>query len=62
MCYINKLALPCLMIFGIKKYNFDPYNAFLAIATHIPQQLKSAFVLQGHIYAQSWVDYLQTVI
>ncbi len=50
------------MIFGIKKYNFDPYNAFLAIATNIPQRLKSVFVLQGHIYAQSWVDYLQTVI
>ncbi len=24
-----------LMIFGIKKYNFDPYNVLLAIATNI---------------------------
>ncbi len=29
--------------------NFDPYNVFLAIATNIPQQLKTGFVLQGHI-------------
>ncbi len=41
-----------LMIFGIKEkiYNFDPYNVFLAIATNIPQRLKTGFVLQGHIY------------
>ncbi len=31
-------------------YNFDPYNVFLVIATNIPQRLKTAFVLQGHIY------------
>ncbi len=38
------------MIFGIKKiYNFDPYNVFLAIATNIPQRLKTGFVVQGHI-------------
>ncbi len=38
------------MIFGIKKINnFDPYNVFLAIATNIPQRLKTGFVLQGHI-------------
>ncbi len=30
--------------------NFDPYNESLAIATNIPQRLKTAFVLQGHIY------------
>ncbi len=30
--------------------NFDPYNVFLAIATNIPQRLKTGFVLQGHIY------------
>ncbi len=30
--------------------NFDPYNAFLAIATNILQRLKTGFVLQGHIY------------
>ncbi len=32
-----------------KMYNFDPCNVFLAIATNIPQRLKTAFVLQGHI-------------
>ncbi len=31
--------------------NFDPYNVFLAIATNIPQQFKTGFVLQGHICA-----------
>ncbi len=31
-------------------YNFDPYNVLLAIATNIPQQLKTGFVLQGYIY------------
>ncbi len=25
----------------IKSYNFDPYNVFLAIATNIPQRLKT---------------------
>ncbi len=41
------------MIFGInkkiikKKY---PYNVFLAIATNIPQWMKTGFVVQGHIY------------
>ncbi len=28
--------------------NFDPYNVFLAIATNIPQRLKTGFVVQGH--------------
>ncbi len=38
------------MIFGINKINnFDPYNVFLAIATNIPQRLKTGFVVQGHI-------------
>ncbi len=37
------------MIFGIKKNdNFDPYNIFLAIATNIPVQLKTGFVVLGH--------------
>ncbi len=27
--------------------NFAPYNVFLAIATNIPQRLKTGFVLQG---------------
>ncbi len=39
------------MIFGIKENkidNFDPYNVLLAIATNIPQRLKTGFVLQGH--------------
>ncbi len=31
-------------------YNFDPYSVLLAISTNIPQRLKTAFVLQGHIY------------
>ncbi len=30
--------------------NFDPYNVFLAIATNIPQRLKTGFVEQGHIF------------
>ncbi len=30
--------------------NFDPYSVFLAIATNIPQWLKTGFVLQGHIW------------
>ncbi len=43
--------LNILMIFGIKKiYNFDPYNVFLVIDINIPQRLKTAFVLQGHVY------------
>uniref|UniRef100_A0A672TDC8 Low-density lipoprotein receptor-related protein 8-like n=1 Tax=Sinocyclocheilus grahami TaxID=75366 RepID=A0A672TDC8_SINGR len=33
--------------------NFDPYHVFLAIATNIPQQLKTAFVVQGHICMKS---------
>uniref|UniRef100_A0A673JQQ4 Protein MON2 homolog n=1 Tax=Sinocyclocheilus rhinocerous TaxID=307959 RepID=A0A673JQQ4_9TELE len=33
----------------LKNNNFDPYDVFLAIATNIPQRLKTAFVLQGHI-------------
>ncbi len=28
---------------------FDPYNVFLAIATSMPQRLKTGFVVQGHI-------------
>ncbi len=32
-------------------YNFDPYNVLLAIAINIPVLLMTAFVLQGHIYA-----------
>ncbi len=35
--------------------NFDPYNVLLAIATNIPVLLKTAFVLQGHIYILSLV-------
>ncbi len=29
--------------------HFDPYNVFLAIATNIPQRLKTGFVLQCYI-------------
>ncbi len=32
-----------------KTYNFDPYSLLLAIATNIPQRLKTGFVLQGPI-------------
>ncbi len=30
--------------------NIDLCNVFLAIATNIPVRLKTAFVVQGHIY------------
>ncbi len=33
-----------------KMNNFDPYNVFLAIATNIPQRLKTAFLVQGHTH------------
>ncbi len=38
------------MIFGINILfdNFDLYNVFLAIATNIPQLLKTGFMLHGH--------------
>ncbi len=35
------------MIFGIKN---DTFLYCLAIATNIPQRLKTGFVVQGHIY------------
>ncbi len=35
----------------IKMYNFVPYNVLLAIATNIAVLLMTAFVLQGHRYA-----------
>ncbi len=46
-----KHDLNILMHFGIqiKIYNFDKYNVLLAIATNIPQRLKTGFVLQGLI-------------
>ncbi len=38
------------MIFGIKEKSIIlTHNVFLAIATIIPQQLKTSFVVQGHI-------------
>ncbi len=37
--------------------NFDPYNVLLAIATNIPQRLKTGFVLQGHIYHSKLMPY-----
>ncbi len=33
--------------------NFDPYSVLLAIATNIPQRLKTGFVVQGHIFIQN---------
>ncbi len=35
----------------IKMYNFVPYNVLLSIATNIAVLLMTAFVLQGHKYA-----------
>ncbi len=32
-----------------KLYNFAPYNVLLAIATDIPQQLKTGFVLHARV-------------
>ncbi len=29
-------------------YNYNPCNVLLAIATNIPQRLKTGFVVQGH--------------
>ncbi len=40
------------MIFVIKEKSIiltHAYNVFLAIATNIPQRLKTGFVVQGHI-------------
>ncbi len=31
-----------------KMYHFNPYNAFLAIATNVPMLRKTGFVVQGH--------------
>ncbi len=36
--------------YNIKINSFDPFNVVLAIATNIPQRLKTGFVVQGHIY------------
>ncbi len=33
-----------------KMYNFNPCNVFLAIAKNTPLQLKTGFVVQGHIF------------
>ncbi len=38
----------------MKIYHFDPYILFWAIATNIPQRLKTGFVVQGHIYSYSY--------
>ncbi len=42
-----------------KIYNFDPYNALLAIATNLPVLLMIGFVVQGHICIdrQSNIEY-----
>ncbi len=47
--------LNILMIFGIKEKLIILTHAmyFLAIATNIPQRLKTGFLLQGHIYSRS---------
>ncbi len=41
--------------------NFDPYNVFLAIATNIPQRLKTGFLLQGHKSA-SKIDHTEAPV
>ncbi len=47
----------------IKMYNFEPYNVFLAIATNIPQRLKTASVLQGHrCQVKSEVKWLRSLL
>ncbi len=33
--------------------NFDPYNVFLAIATNIPQRLKTGIVVQSHTHTHT---------
>ncbi len=42
--------LNIIMIFWHKRKfdNFDPYIVFLAIATNIPQRLKTGFMAQSH--------------
>ncbi len=43
--------------------NFDPYNVFLAIATNIPQRLKTGFVLQGHIFHSTILsDFIKNIL
>ncbi len=37
--------------------NFDPYNVFLAIATNIPQQLMTGFVVLGHMWFRVIIKY-----
>ncbi len=48
MEHIYLIPLPNYFWHKRKIYHFDPYNVFVAIATNIPQGLKTAFVLQGH--------------
>ncbi len=44
------------MICGIKEKSIIlTYNVFLAIATNILQQIKTGFVLQGHIYTHTYI-------
>ncbi len=40
--------------------NFDSYDVFLAIATNIPQRLKTGFVVQGHKCL--YVDFNKTIV
>ncbi len=50
-----------LMIYNFNKYNFDPYNVFLAIAINIPQRLKTGFGPGSHII-WSFIYYLYFII
>ncbi len=42
--------------------NFDPNYVFLAIATNIPQRLKTGFVVQGHIFLWRPINPLYSVL
>ncbi len=41
---------------NIKKYNVDPYNVLLSIATNIAVLLMTASVLQGHILSINYMN------
>ncbi len=44
------MELNILMIIGIKEKWTILTHVFLAVATNIPQRLKTGFVVQGHIF------------
>ncbi len=42
--------------------HFDPYSVLLAIATHTPVLLMTAFVLQAHIFSNVHMRFVITII